>query len=585
MKYLEKNQFPDTLDLEDRAKEAINAMLGIADDMYEYIPFFNGNLMARPAYMVHGNWDFGSSHGRLVDSLILARFMCNIAAESEIEKHYRSNLLSFFREDGLSYRRNTFDEETIKEHQSEYVDSASMIDQRAVIMGLTTWYLTTGDEKVKTYADRLCAALKRIARKERECWYYPASEYTPRGWPSFDAVHTRLTVDPAAMWGRQIGPLLKYHILTGNKDAYELAERFASNIIYRSGVFNKDGSFNGALEYRNGHFHTRMGTLASLARFAVYTGDASIIEFVKRSYDWALKQCTSFGWTPGDMHDQRFEHETCTLVDAIDIGIILAQSGYTEYWGVVERFIRNHLTESQLLDISWIEELDTRERDIPKRRTYYKVAQRLRGAFAGYSAPNDFVYSGEWGRGHIMDTQTCCIASGVRGLYLGWSSIITEKNKGIYINMLLNKASKWLDLKSYMPHEGKVELDINRDLEEVFIRIPDWVPYGAVKITRKIGDEEISLTGRALSWTKRCFMKIENAREGEKILLTFPLKEYETLETASGLEYKVRWRGDDVIHIDPPGIYCPLYNRREIYQESPVKTKEPIRKDDDRIYF
>lgn len=568
-----KQTLPDTLLLEERAEIALNALIGVADEDYEYIPFFNGNFKARPAYMTHGNWDFGSSHGRLVDAIVLARTMSGSDYGTEIEGYYRRNLMSFFRKDGLSYRRNTFRQSTIEEHQAEFKESASMIDQRAVLLGLTTWLAATEDEKVKETADRLCAALKRIARKERQGWYYPASEYTETGWPSFDAVHTRLAVDPASFWGRQIGPLYRYHRLTGSRDAYQLAENFVGNIMYRSGVFNADGSFNGALEYRSGHFHTRMGTLASLAAFAYHTRDAAILAYVKKSYDWALTQFTAFGWTPGDMHDQKYEHETCTLVDAIHCGIILAHSGYYEYWGKVERFLRNHLTESQLLEIDWIEELDHKENDIPKRRTYYKVAQRLRGAFSGYAAPNDFVYDGEWGRGHIMDVQTCCLGAGTRGLYLGWSNIVTETAGRVSVNMLLNRATPWLDVHAHMPHEGKVELYINQDIPELFVRIPEWTPFGAVKVERERGGETDVNNGRRLSWLKQTFVNLGAAATGEKITITFPLTERSTVETASGLVYNVKWRGDDVVHIDPPGTYYPLYNRRRILSAAEMTEK------------
>ena len=197
---LEQHRLPDTLILEERAEAALNALIGVADEDYEYIPFFNGNFKARPAYMTHGNWDFGSSHGRLVDAIILARAMTGSDYGFEIEQHYRRNLLSFFRPDGLNYRRNTFTQDIITEHMAEFKESASMIDQRSVLLGLTTWYVATGEERAKQAADKLCAALKRIARKERDSWYYPASEWTEKGWPSFDAVHTRLAPDPAAMW-------------------------------------------------------------------------------------------------------------------------------------------------------------------------------------------------------------------------------------------------------------------------------------------------------------------------------------------------------------------------------------------------
>lgn len=576
MTELLKHQLPDTLTLEERADIALNALIGVADEDYEYIPFFNGNFKAKPAYMTHGNWDFGSSHGRLIDAIILTRLMTENQMGKDVEEHYRQNLMSFFRNDGLSYRRNTFTHDVIEEHQSKFVESASMIDQRSVILGLTTWLIATGDQKVKEAADRHCAALKRIARKERDSWYYPASEYTVNGWPSFDAVHTRLTVDPAAMWGRQIGPLLRYYRFTGNMDAYELAENFAANIIYRSGVFNADGSFNSALGYRNGHFHTRMGTLASLADFGFYTGDSSIIGFVKKAYDWALTQCTSFGWTPGDMHDQSYEHETCTLVDAIHTAIMLARSGYSEYWESAERFLRNHLTESQLTEIDWIEELDHKFQDIPRQRTYYKVAQRLRGAFSGYAAPNDFVYDGLWGRGHIMDVQTCCLGAGTRGLYLGWSHIVTENAGRVSINLLLNRATRWLDIKSYLPYEGRIDLQINQDIPELVIRIPRWVPFGAVKIVRTVGEKTTTYTGRQMGWIKKTFLKLGSVVKHEKITLTIPLVEHETIETASTLKYSVKWRGDSVIHIDPAGTYYPLYNNFKLLSRTPIKVKKLV---------
>lgn len=96
MPKIEQHQVPDTLTLEERAELALNALIGVADEDYEYIPFFNGNFKAKPAYMTHGNWDFGSSHGRLVDAVILARAMTGSDFGADVEMHYRRNLLSFF---------------------------------------------------------------------------------------------------------------------------------------------------------------------------------------------------------------------------------------------------------------------------------------------------------------------------------------------------------------------------------------------------------------------------------------------------------------------------------------------------------
>ena len=51
----EAGTIPDTLLLEDRAAAAINAILGMADEGLNGIPFFSANLVDRPARMRHGD--------------------------------------------------------------------------------------------------------------------------------------------------------------------------------------------------------------------------------------------------------------------------------------------------------------------------------------------------------------------------------------------------------------------------------------------------------------------------------------------------------------------------------------------------
>ena len=69
----ENQPIPATLNLAERAGIALNAMIGVADEDKGYIPFFSGFFAADAAWMSHGNWDYGSSHGRLVDSMTLVQ--------------------------------------------------------------------------------------------------------------------------------------------------------------------------------------------------------------------------------------------------------------------------------------------------------------------------------------------------------------------------------------------------------------------------------------------------------------------------------------------------------------------------------
>lgn len=555
---------PDTLTLEERAKLAMNAAIGLADSDYDYVPFFSANLIAKPAFMQHGDWDYGSSHGRLIDSLILARHMSGATDGTEIEQFYRRNFLSFIKEDGLSYRR--------LHPRGHWLPTANLIDQRAVILALTSWFMSTQDPEIKRVADAHVAALKRIAIKEKDIWYYPASEYTEDGWPSANAAQIRLAPDPASFCGRLIMPLLKYHELTGNRDALELCHYFTNLIVLRSGVFNEDGSFNSSLAYRSGHFHTRLGTLDGLARFALFTGDHALSAFVRKSYEWALTQCTKFGWTPGDMHEQKYEHETCSLVDLISTGISLARAGYTQYWGTVERFVRNHLTESQLTNLDWVESEHSKQHDEMGWRTYYQVAERLRGAFAGYSAPNDFACDVNYGRGHISDVQACCIGSGTRGLFLAWRNIVTVHQGAVYVNMLLNRGSRYVDVMSHLPHEGRVELKVNENVERMHVRIPEWAGYAKVTAMRNNGSQTAELNGADPSvWMKPGYLTLEGLQAGECITIIFPLAEITTKEFAVGQEFSVTWRGDDVTHVSPAGVHHPFYNERKIFDKVPMK--------------
>lgn len=130
----------------------------------------------------HSSWDYGSSHGRLIDAIALIREMTEDKFGKEAEEQCKLNFISFFGSDGLSYRRSHIKENAyIEKLDCRYEKTANMIDQRAVLLGLTTWYLTTGEELIVTYAERMCSKLKDIAIKERDYWYYPASEYTKHG--------------------------------------------------------------------------------------------------------------------------------------------------------------------------------------------------------------------------------------------------------------------------------------------------------------------------------------------------------------------------------------------------------------------
>jgi hypothetical protein len=527
----------------------MNAVVGLQDPSWG-TPFFSADLVARPAYLRHGDWDYGSSHGRLLDASILARHMSGVTDYVGLEESLRERLLSFFGEDGLSYRQ--------VHPRGHWAPNANMIDQRAVLLALTTWYLDEEADLARLAAERHVAALHRIAVKERDAWYYPASEYTSGGWPSANGVQLHLAPDPASFCGRLIMPLLRFHQATGNEQALELCAWFARLLVHKSGVFGPDGSFNASLAFRSGHFHTRLGTLDGLARLALHTCDHELTAFVRRSFDWALSQSTAFGWTPGDLADQRFEHETCSLVDMIGLATTLARAGYRGYWGIAERMVRNHLCQSQLTDVSWVHSRPDTSDDVEGWVSYHNVGERARGAFAGYGAPNDFAADAVLGRGHTSDIQACCTGSGVRGLFTAWNNVLSGDARSLRVNLLLSRGGALLDVSSHLPFAGQVDLDVKAPLRELRARVPEWAGYRAVRA--HLGDEELAIApGARASWAPDGYLAVRDLSPGKRLTLTFPLPEHDSIEHAAGQQYAVSWRGDDVSSIYPPGRHRPMY--------------------------
>jgi Beta-L-arabinofuranosidase, GH127 len=553
---------PATLLLEERAGLAMNAVAGLADPKWD-TPFFSADLTAHPARLRHGDWDYGSSHGRLTDASVLARHMSGVEEYAAAEDRYKQGLMGCLAADGLAYRR--------RNPKGHWEPNANLIDQRAVILALTTWYLDSGDPDVKHAADRHVAALHRIAIKEPDAWYYPASEYTPGGWPSANAIQLHLAPDPASFCGRLIMPLLRYHQATGNELAIELCEWFSKLIVERSGVFNADGSFNDALAYRSGHFHTRLGTLDGLARLALHQSDHALTAFVRRSYDWARAQGTRFGWTPGDLSHQRFEHETCSLVDMVSVGTALARAGYDEYWGVVERYVRNHLAQSQLLDVSWVDQADGSPSDEVGWTSTDRAGDRVLGAFAGYGAPNDYVADFPLGRGHTSDVQACCVGSGIRGLFTAWNHIVTGDERQLAVNLLLSRGGTLLDVTSHLPYTGRVDLTAHADVAEIRVRIPEWAGYAGVRVARQ-GPDGHPTDPDAPAWSPDDRVALRDVRAGETVSVTFPMVQAETDEVAAGNHYRTGWRGDDVVTIDPPGRYRPMYPARDLPASAPTRS-------------
>ena len=115
--------------------------------------------------------------------------------------------------------------------------------------------------------------------------------------------------------------------------------------------------------------------------------------------------------------------------------------------------------------------------------------------------------------------------------YYIWESILRPQGDTIQVNLLLNRASPWLDVDSYLPYEGKVVLR-NKTAKNLFVRIPRWVDTEAVAC--RIDNMPVSLT-----WNNR-YLLVTGLSGGECVAIEFPM--VERTETWYILPYETNQR-------------------------------------------
>jgi hypothetical protein len=222
------------------------------------------------------------------------------------------------------------------------------------------------------------------------------------------------------------------------------------------------------------------------------------------------------------------------------------------------------LAEGQLLTTDWIYRLFDANWTNPYERppsvvdaasqTADRVPERNLGAFAGWPAAND------WFVGKGSGIMHCCTANGARSLFMIWNRILTCKDGKLNVNLLLNRASKWADIDSYIPYQGRVVIKVKQPLE-LSVRIPEWV--SPEQTCASINDADCSI-----EWDGR-YARIGQVQPENTVTVTFPIAERAEHIHVEKRRYHIVRKGNEVVSIDPPGRYCPLYQREHYRSDSP----------------
>lgn len=355
--------------------------------------------------------------------------------------------------------------------------------------------------------------------------------------------------------------------LTGYEPALELSKGLAKWALAK--IFNDpDGRWN---IY---HFHHSLFALMAVCQYAIASNDQEVLAQVDRCFRWAREMGDpSIGyyteWMPGsDLYlqwQQGNSVEICEVSDMIVLALYLTQAGVGDYWDDVDRWTRNMLAEGQMMNSDFLADLPDQYFDsAPSNHPYDEsddILERSVGSFFGWMRANDGIRVERTPSGPKMPNRSimhCCTANGALAMYYVWDSIVTKQSDVVHINLLLNRASPWVDVDSCLPFQGQVVLHI-KDAEQVSVRMPEWCPPDQVQVE---GARTMELDGRHL--------KLRGLTKGDTVTLTFDVPESTVHRVIGDIPYKLTVRGSNVTSIDPKGVAYPLFE--------PVTTGESITK-------
>jgi len=300
-----------------------------------------------------------------------------------------------------------------------------------------------------------------------------------------------------------------------------------------------------------GHTHAGLRTLAGAADYALYMKDAALFDQVNAIYQNVQTiPGARFGWLPEMVNrgDDLVGCETCAIMDFVSLATTLANNGHPEYWGDVERIVRNQLTESQVVDGTWLKPGDKPD---TANASWHEVGSRMVGGFAGWSSPTHLLAYCEGGMGKT-DTrafQNCCGGAGVHAFYIAWKSASRFENGVLSVNMHFDKLLPQAEIRSYQPYKGTLSIAL-KEACKVRVRVPDFVDAKDVKVSSNKGEVKVAV--------ENGYLELGSHLAGEKIEVAYPVPVKEE-EIAIGnpkhrqYHYRVMWKGDTVVRMTPIG--------------------------------
>ncbi len=567
-------EVPDTIDLVDHANYALNMATRLWAPEWGYELLNSVDMNTNPPKFSMGSGGLITESPKISETIPMLRVMTGSTYNIDMDEKIIMSFVRVTGKDGLCYypvenRPWAFFDDYTKTIGKPYSD---IFAEGRQLLAYASWYQHDRNPLWKELAERKVRRLLDMTLQKNETFYFRLSRgYTPWDDPKKGEVipvgdhnvYERgkgMTGTPAACivgWIPQAGGI--WYRLTKEDCFQDLSKGLAQYLrLYGEMIDPNTG------EYLADHETHITHSLLSNLSWALTFDNPQMAQWVKRGYDFHLP------FIDPSQLGILFDQEACMVSDTIGIGIMLTQAGMGDYWEEVDRLIRNTYLNMQVTHVDWL------------KNQPFKYLDNLEAGDCQYEDGADRCV-GVW-RHYLnkdyREATGCCNGNATRILYYVWSNILTDEAGKLRVNLLLNRASPWADVDSWLPYEGKVAVRMKTAREALLIRIPEWTD-------RKKVDCTVNGEKREGTWSEN-YLDVGAVQGGDMVCVEFPMErrtveavipvllqregEEETWEKTKCL---VTLKGNTVIDIEP-GLKYPLAEHQK-YKADKAPVKKVIR--------
>ncbi|HEY7067952.1 MAG TPA: twin-arginine translocation signal domain-containing protein [Chloroflexota bacterium] len=528
----------DTLDFQAAARRALDGLLARLDPAEGFRPHFLFDLTGPSAQLEHDDyWDSVDLAGRTVDALIRLRRLLG-GDPSDAELNLRNLFLSHQGDLGLFYNDGA----------NPVADSFC---QSRALLGLTSWFASSGDAEIEARLHWLIDGLATIAESADDYSYFPGRGFRDR-WLDYGLTRAEAYdhLDNFGYASQSALPLMQYHALARYAPARDLAGRLLRHFMFHAGLVDDEGHFAGET-HAGGYL--AMGVAA--VRYGIATSDERYVAWADRLYRWVRANSSEFGWVPGPLGlgsayfqlwygaPVRRTCETCSLADALDLAIVLAKQGHPEYWDDVDRFARNQLLQNQFGSAETVLGVEACKHVPPD------VQRALAGAWESFALPYRLLARPDDRR----LVEGCCSGSGSRALSLVWEHAVEQRGGQLYVHLGLSHSGGLARVVSHEPREGRLDV-VPAAATALRLRVPSWAAPDSVTLWVDDAQRDVRRAGS--------YVALDEVPAGSRVSLRYGLVERTEAFTANDETTLAHWRGGTVLSVEPDHGPMAIYQAR-----------------------